>query len=571
MALSPDLVSQFAKLANTNTSNKKNESIVNGVYKTINGEEFVQIDGSDIWTPVSSTVEAETGERVTVLIKDHTATVTGNITSPSARTKTVQNLKDEVDEHGNTIKQLDNSITQQGNSIIQINNNIKQQENTINQYGNIIDQQGNKIQQFDNTIKEQGDTITSMNNTITSQGNQITSINNTVEQQGNTIKQHGDTIVSQGNTISQQGNLIQQQGNTISQQGNTIEQQGTQLKTIDSNIDIINSGFKIENNKLTGLSEIVVKDLTANKILTDSLNAKYADIDFTNINQAAIKKVFSDSGIIKDLIVSEGKITGELVGVTIKGDLIKGNTIKADKLVIKGSDGLYYKLNVNSLGEATASSDKKYQNGLDGSVIIAKSIVAEKVAVDDLVAFGATIGGFHIGDHSLYSGVKDSINNTTAGLYFGDDGQIYIGDANNRIRYYKSSIDNKWKLDISADSITFGTSKKNIEEAIEEVRDEVTTFLYIESSRGTVFKNDNISTLLSVVIYRGSDRITDMETLKSKMGPNVYLQWKWQRLNDKEYGVISASDKRIGNDGFTFLLSPEDVDTKVTFICELMN
>lgn len=558
MALSQDLVSQFAKLANSEPKQNK-DTTVNGTYKTIDGKEYVQIDGSEIWTPVTSTVEAETGERVTVLIKDHTATVTGNISSPSARTKTVQNLKDEVDEHGNTIKQLDNSISQQGNSIIQINNNIKQQGDTINSFGNTIDSQNNKIQQMDNTITQHGDNITSMNNTITQHGNQISTMNNTIESHNNTIKQHGDTIISQGNTITQQGN-------TISQQGNTINQHTTSINTANSDIQILNSGFKIENGVLTGLSEIVTDELE-----TNTLNAKYANIDFANINMAAVEKLFSDSGIIKDLIVSEGKITGELVGVTIKGDLIEGNTVKADKLVIKGSDGLYYKLNVNSLGETTASSDKKYQNGLDGSVIIAKSIVAEKVAVDDLVAFGATIGGFHIGDHSLYSGVKDSINNTTAGLYFGDDGQIYIGDANNRIRYYKSSIDNKWKLDISADSISFGTSKKTIEEAIGEVRDEVTTFLYIESSRGTVFKNDNVSTLLSVVIYRGSDRITDMDTLKSKMGPNVYLQWKWQRLNDEEYSVISASDKRIGNDGFTFLLNPEDVDTKVTFICELMD
>lgn len=550
MALSQDLINQFVKL--TNKEEKPKEVTAKGTYKIINNEEFVQIDGSEIWTPVTSTVEAETGERVTVLIKDHTATVTGNISSPSARSKSVQDLKDTVDEHGNTIKQLDNSIAQQGNSIIQINNNIKQVENDILQANNTINQQGNKIQQFDNVIKEQGDNITSINNTITQQGNKITEINNTVESQGNTITQHD-------NTIKQQGNLIEQQGNTIKEHGTSIE-------TFNSDIQILNSGFKIENGVLTGLSKIVTDDLE-----TNTLNTKYANIDFTNINYAAVKKIFSDSGIIKDLIVSEGKITGELVGVTIKGDLIEGNTVKADKLVVKGEDGLYYKLNVDALGETKASSDEKYQNGLDGSVIIAKSIVAEKVAVDDLVAFGATIGGFHISDHSLYSGVKNSINNTTAGLYFGDDGQIYIGDANNRIRYYKSAEDGKWKFDISADSISFGSSKKTIEEAIEEVRDEVTTFLYIESSRGTVFKNDNVSTLLSVVIYRGSKRITDMETLKSEMGSNVYLQWKWQRMNDEDYGIISASDKRIGNDGFTFLLNPEDVDTKVTFICELIN
>lgn len=424
MALSQDLVSQFAKLTNNN-SKQKADTTVNGVYKTIDGKEYVQIDGSDIWTPVTSTVEAETGERVTVLLKDHTATVTGNISSPSARTKTVENLKDEVDEHGNTIKQLDNSITQQNNSIIQMNNTIKQQNDTINSFGNTIDSQNNKIQQYDNTIKQHGDSITSMNNAITQHSNQIDSMNNTIESHNNTIKQHGDTIISQGNTISQQGN-------TISQQGNTINQHNTSIETANSNIQILNSGFKIENGVLTGLSEIVVDELE-----TNTLNAKYANIDFANIEMAAVEKLFSDSGIIKDLIVNEGKITGELVGVTIKGDLIEGNTIKADKLVVKGEDGIYYKLNVNALGEATASSDEKYQNGLDGSVIVAKSLTADKVAVTDLVAFGATIGGFHIDDHSLYSGVKNSATNTTRGVFLGDDGELSIGDSNNYLRYFK--------------------------------------------------------------------------------------------------------------------------------------
>lgn len=444
MGLSQDLVSEFAKLTNNNQK-QNTDTTVNGTFKTEDGREYVQIDGSDIWTPVTSTVEAETGERVTVLLKDHTATVTGNISSPSARNKTVENIKDEVDAQGNTIKQMDNSITQQNNSIIQMNNSIKQQNDTINSFGNTIDSQNNKIQQYDNTIKQYGDSITSMNNTITQHGNQIDSMNNTIESHNNTIKQHGDTIISQGNTISQQGN-------TISQQGNTINQHTTTLETANSNIQILNSGFKIEDGVLTGLSEVVVDELE-----TNTLNAKYANIDFANIEMAAVEKLFSDSGIIKDLIVNEGKITGELVGVTIKGDLIEGNTVKADKLVIKGEDGIYYKLNVDALGETTASSDTKYQNGLDGSIIVANSITAEKVAVTDLVAFGATIGGFHIDDHALYSGAKNSATNTTRGIFLSDDGQLAVGDSNNYLRYFKDSSGN-YKLEIGVGGSTIDES-----------------------------------------------------------------------------------------------------------------
>ena len=94
--------------------------------------------------------------------------------------------------------------------------------------------------------------------------------------------------------------------------------------------------------------------------------------------------------------------------------------------------------------------------------------------------------------------------------------------------------------------------------------------LRIESSRGTVFKNDQISTVLSVVIYKGPHRITNSTEMKAVFGNGAYLQWRWLKLDDESYGIISASDPRFGNGGFTFTLSPDDVDTKVTFECKLM-
>lgn len=94
--------------------------------------------------------------------------------------------------------------------------------------------------------------------------------------------------------------------------------------------------------------------------------------------------------------------------------------------------------------------------------------------------------------------------------------------------------------------------------------------LRIESSRGTVFKNNSVSTVLSVVIYKGSLRITDRDTLYEVFGPAAYLEWSWQRLNETAFGTIVSTDSRIGNNGFTFTLSPEDVDTKVVFMCKLI-
>ena len=179
---------------------------------------------------------------------------------------------------------------------------------------------------------------------------------------------------------------------------------------------------------------------------------------------AAVEKLFTESGIIKDLVVSSGQITGELVGVTIKGDLIEGGTVVADKLVVKGSDGLYYKLNTDG---STVETEQTEYNSLNGSVITAKSITATKISVDDLVAFGATIGGFNITKTAIYSGVKSSVDNTTRGTYLDKEGQMTIGDANNFLKYYKDA-DGNYKLEVSAQSIKFSSSNTNLETALGE-------------------------------------------------------------------------------------------------------
>lgn len=96
------------------------------------------------------------------------------------------------------------------------------------------------------------------------------------------------------------------------------------------------------------------------------------------------------------------------------------------------------------------------------------------------------------------------------------------------------------------------------------------TVLRIDSSRGTVFKNNQVATVLSAVIYHGSERVDTIAALRRVYGSGAYLQWSWQRMDEERYGVISADDSRIGQDGFTLTLSPADVDVKVSFMCELI-
>ena len=513
MGLSSDLISNFAKVTKKENK-KKSEATVSGTVVIYGNLTYVKFDGSDLLTPVSLTSEVKDGDRVNVLVKNHTATVTGNISAPSASVATVEEIggrvrefekvianKADIEELNATKATVDNLVANN----VQINDRLTANEGYISDL------------QADNVI---------INNKLTAAEADIKKLD--------TEKLNADAADIKYATIE--------------------------------NLNATNA--EIYNLKSTyGDFVVVVTDkLDAHDAVINSLESNYANIDFSNIGEAAMENFYAKSGLIEDVTIDNATITGKLVGVTISGDLIEGNTIVAEKLVIKGEDGLYYKLNTDGV---SIEAEQTEYNSLNGSVIMAKSVTAEKISVSDLVAFGATIGGFHISYDSIYSGVKESVGNTTRGIYMDNDGQIAFGDSNDYIKYYKDQNGN-YKLDISAESLTFSSSGKNAEEEIDDLKNEITTILQIESSRGTVFKNNSVSTVLSVVISHGSKRITDSTTMKSVFGDNAYLQWKWQKLDEENYSVISSSDSRISDDGFTFTISPEDVEEKVTFMCELI-
>ena len=81
---------------------------------------------------------------------------------------------------------------------------------------------------------------------------------------------------------------------------------------------------------------------------------------------------------------------------------------------------------------------------IDGGKIKTGSIDAKKIYVEDLEALKATIGGFHIGKNSIYSGNKKTIDSTERGIYFDSNGQSYFGDNKNFIRFFRSDKDNRY-------------------------------------------------------------------------------------------------------------------------------
>ena len=530
MSLSKELLSQFAKTTKTEDTTPKAASLY-GTVVTFQGEKYVKLDGSDRLTPVSTTSNNKAGDRVIVEIKNHSAVISGNVSSPSANT--------------DDLKEIDNRL-------LEIHS-IVADKATIAE----LDAQKARISSLEaDNVTIKGDVSASRADIKEIQTNYLNVTERLNANSASITKLQAEKLDAATADITYA----------------TIENLEATNADIH-NLEATYGEFKQLTAKNFEADRADIKDLYANKMNTVDAEIKFANIDFSNIGKAAIERFYATSGIIQNLVIGDQTVTGELVGVTIKGDLIEGNTIVADKLVIKGEDGLYYKLNTDGI---TTEAEQTDYNSLNGSIIQAKSVTAEKISVNDLVAFGATIAGFHITKDALYSGVKESAINTTRGIFMGKDGQFAFGDGNNYVKYYKDT-DGTYKLKISAESMVFSAGSKDLEgildginDRMDSIEDEVTVSLYISSSRGNVFKNANVSTVLSVTLYKGTIRVTDSDTMHSVFGENTYLQWKYQKKDDDEFLLLPPEDERITDGGFKLTVSPNDIDTKGVYTCDLI-
>ena len=99
MGLSNDLISQFVKATN-DTKKEKTEKTVYGKIVDDNGTLKVRLDGADekVLTPIITTSNVKAGDRVIVLIKNHSATVIGNTSSPSTTVSDVEGINNKITE-----------------------------------------------------------------------------------------------------------------------------------------------------------------------------------------------------------------------------------------------------------------------------------------------------------------------------------------------------------------------------------------------------------------------------------------------------------------------------------------
>ena len=138
MDLSNDLISQFVKITNDNTKKTASEVTVYGTVVESNGVNYVKIDGSDLLTPVETTTDMVDGERVTVMIKNHSATVTGNISSPAASSATVADIEDQIIEVEGSVSDIVSSDFATKESVEQLGSTLTNNYMTSLEVNNAI-------------------------------------------------------------------------------------------------------------------------------------------------------------------------------------------------------------------------------------------------------------------------------------------------------------------------------------------------------------------------------------------------------------------------------------------------
>lgn len=103
MKLSNELVSQFAQLLTEDHSKKNADDIIYGIVHKDGVHTYVKLDGSDIYTPVVLAASADEGDRVGVMIRNHSAMAGFNISSPSVNSRTFDSYREAVNGQFNRI------------------------------------------------------------------------------------------------------------------------------------------------------------------------------------------------------------------------------------------------------------------------------------------------------------------------------------------------------------------------------------------------------------------------------------------------------------------------------------
>ncbi len=177
-------------------------------------------------------------------------------------------------------------------------------------------------------------------------------------------------------------------GFSIQQVVSQIQAMTNAIKNVQYNAVYANELYaKTAELGFASINELTTEVAKMGFLTAGEADIAYAKIDFSNIEKATIGQMFADIGLVSDMTIVDGHITGTLSGVKITGDLFEANTIKADSLLLTGEDGVIYRINATASGLSKEElSDEKYQKYLSGTDIVSGSITTAQLAANAVTA-----------------------------------------------------------------------------------------------------------------------------------------------------------------------------------------
>ena len=200
MVLSEELVANFVKSTNDKKTTSS-EATVYGTVKIEGDKKYVQIDGSSIKTPVNTTSDISDDDRVIVLIKNHEATIIGNVSSPSAKNASVNDqynsLQQQIDALSPvSISELTQTVNNNKNNITRLQESYNQANTALGVINGTVSSINDKISSIEQSIGTAETNIFNLQTDVTNLQTDVTNLQTDVTNLQTSIKDINDRLTA---------------------------------------------------------------------------------------------------------------------------------------------------------------------------------------------------------------------------------------------------------------------------------------------------------------------------------------------------------------------------------------
>lgn len=420
MGLTSDLISEFVKITNDKKEVKK-ESTVYGTTVEYNGSMYVRIDGSDLLTPVSTTADTEPGERVTVMIKNHTATITGNISSPAARTDDVKDATAGVTEVGNKITEMEIAIA---DKVDTKQLNAEKGRIDVLQSENVVIK--NELTAQKSTIAELEADNATINEKLTANEASITKLQ--------TEKLDAEIADMTYATISELDATNANLHNLESTYGSFASLTAEQLEAMEAAIAKLEAG-EISVDQLKAIFA-TIEQLNAEKARIDDLEAEVADIDtliFGSATGETIQTSFANAVIAQlgNAQIKSAMIESMAADKITSGDIITNNVrvmsedgkllISDETIQISDATRVRVQIGKDAAGDYSINIWDAEGNLMFSKGGITDSAIKEAIIRNDMVSDTANIAAHKLDIDSLFEEINGSTKTIKSTRIYLDD------------------------------------------------------------------------------------------------------------------------------------------------------